>query len=192
MLRKEAYIWNSSFKCYTFAFKCYIRTAANRFRSNTSATYPFLWSDQEQAQRPVLSAKIPWKGENWGIKTSSLSFSGHLLPQSALRHFRKMWLDGKGWSRDTISGQSHCKTPAVPLPPLTPRALQVTNKEEAAAKRLGESAQQAGQASTSLQNCPVKVRPAPHLWRSLISWDSLQVGTWNLPDDPADVLRSAL
>lgn len=66
-----------------------------------------------------------------------------MLPQSALSHFKRMWLDGKGWSRGTIFGQGHCETPAVPLPPLSPSALRVTSKEAAAAEGLGECVQQA-------------------------------------------------
>lgn len=55
-----------------------------------------------------------------------------------------MWLDGKGWSRGTISGQGHCETPAVPLPPSSPGALQTTKEEVAAAEGMAESVEQAG------------------------------------------------
>lgn len=62
----------------------------------------------------------------------------------ASAHFKRMWLDGKGWSRGTIFGQGSCETPAVPLPPSSPSASQAKNEETAEAERLGENVQQAG------------------------------------------------
>lgn len=87
----------------------------------------------------------------------------------ASAHFKRMWLDGKRWSRGTVFGQASCETPAVPLPPSSPSASQ------AKIKRLQQQrgwvktyTRQDGEASAGLQDCPVKVRPTPQVLRSLV------------------------
>lgn len=51
----------------------------------------------------------------------------------ASAHFRRMRLDGKGWSRGMIFGQRNRETPAVPLPPSSTSSSWAKNEETAAA-----------------------------------------------------------
>lgn len=151
---------------------------SSRQLQNKHFCYRSLLLERTRAEKPVHSAKIHWKEESWGNKTSFLPLAGYLLPQNAFRaDFARVWLlpisrgccyMGKGGAEGPFLARAVVKHL---LCPFHPRA-QVLHRLRM--KRLQQHrswvkmySRQDGEPSTSLQDSPVKVRLAPQALRSL-------------------------